>query len=38
MPHELLLVRHEKAEERSADKNDVLRDLTDKGKTNLLSF
>jgi phosphohistidine phosphatase len=38
MPHELLLVRHEKAEERSADKNDVLRDLTDKGKDEFAEF
>ncbi|MCC5890623.1 MAG: histidine phosphatase family protein [Alkalibacterium sp.] len=38
MSYELLLVRHGKAEERSADKNDVLRELTDKGKDEFADF
>lgn len=38
MPHELLLIRHGKAEDRSADKNDVMRKLTDKGKEEFSEF
>lgn len=38
MSMELLLIRHGKAEDRSSDKNDVLRELTDKGKEEFAEF
>lgn len=38
MPQELLLVRHGKAEDRSAEKNDVMRELTIKGKEEFSEF
>lgn len=38
MSYELLLIRHGKAEDRSADKNDVLRELTDTGKEEFAGF
>lgn len=38
MPKELLLIRHGKAEDRNADKNDVLRELTENGKEEFSDF
>ncbi|EXJ22519.1 hypothetical protein ADIAL_2105 [Alkalibacterium sp. AK22] len=38
MPNELLLLRNGKAENRSADKNDGLRELTEKGKEEFRAF